>query len=60
MSRTFKSSSKWVRSGFAAAAVLSTVLVMVSIEGLIQHYEPPRDSWRPVGVSQADMADPVS
>jgi len=41
MSRTFKSSSKWVRSALAAAAVLSTVLVMVSIEGLIQHYSLP-------------------
>jgi len=40
MSRTFKSSSKWVRSGLAVAAVLSTVLVMISIEGLVQHYSP--------------------
>lgn len=38
MSRTFKSSSKWARSGLAVAAVLSTVLVMISIEGLARHY----------------------
>jgi hypothetical protein len=38
MSRAFKSSSKWVRSGLAVAAVLSTVLVMISIEGLARHY----------------------
>lgn len=38
MSRTFKSSSNRARSGLAVAAVLSTVLVMIAIEGLARHY----------------------
>lgn len=38
MNREFNASSKPVRSILAVAAVLATVLVASSIEGLSQHY----------------------
>jgi len=40
MNREFKPSSSLIRTVFAAAAVLATVLVAGSIEGLIHHYSP--------------------
>ena len=38
MNREFKASSKQARSTFGVMAVLATVLVLVSIDGLSQHY----------------------
>ena len=38
MQRDFNASSRQARSAFALAAVLATMLVMGSIEGLSQHY----------------------
>jgi hypothetical protein len=38
MQREFNASSKQARSLFAVAAVLATLLVVGSIEGLSQHY----------------------
>lgn len=38
MNREFKTSSKRARSIFGVMAVLATVLVLVSIDGVSQHY----------------------
>jgi hypothetical protein len=38
MQRDFNASSKQARSVFALAAILATLLVVGSIEGLSQHY----------------------
>jgi len=40
MNREFNPSSTLIRTVFAAAAVVATVLVAGSIEGLIHHYNP--------------------
>jgi len=40
MNRQFKPSSTLIRTVFAAAAVMATVLVAGSIEVLIHHYSP--------------------
>jgi hypothetical protein len=54
MKSSFNPSSKKARSVFALAAVLATILVMGSIEGLSQHYSADVQfgSAKPVAVAQ--------
>jgi hypothetical protein len=54
MNRQFNPTPTLIRTVFAAAAVLSTVLVAGSIEGLVDHYngEPQQASAQPVVVAQ--------
>lgn len=54
MNREFKASSKQARSTFGVIAVLATVLVLVSIDGLSQHYsaEAQVASAKPLNVTR--------
>ena len=53
MNREFSASSKQARTSFAVAAVLATLLVAGSIEGLAQHYgaEAQLASAKPVTIA---------
>jgi hypothetical protein len=50
MNREFNAASTLVRSILAAAAVLSTLLVVGSIEGLAQHYSAGMQAVAPSAV----------
>jgi thiol:disulfide interchange protein len=54
MNREFNTSSKQARSIFAVVAILATVLVLASIDGLSQHYaaEAQLASAKPVSLAQ--------
>ena len=57
-SYVFSLTEKQMHTAIAKAVPGSALLALAAINGAA--YEPPRYSWRPVGVSQADMADSVS